>query len=212
MIETDVAPPQSITYDVHPGISYIQAVVANMPRKTGKSIDEWITLLEEAGPATDKERHAWLKTVHRLGNTTAGMIVEKAANRGWLGSDPEAYLRIAPAYVETMFAGPKTGLWPIFGELVRLARALGPDVKVCPCETIVPLYRAHVFAEIKPTTATRIDLGFALKDQPPVGRLVSTGGLAKGNRITLRIPLKSVAEIGDEVKHWLAAAYDLDEK
>ena len=66
---------------------------------------------------------------------------------------------------------------------------MGADVKACPCKTMVPLYREHVFAQIKPTTNTRIDLGFALahyKGKLPK-RIVDTGGLAKKDRITHRI-------------------------
>jgi hypothetical protein len=78
---------------------------------------------------------------------------------------------------------------------------------------MVPFYRNHVFAQIKPSTNTRVDLGFALahyKGKLPK-RLVDTGGLAKKDRITHRIEIKSVAEIDDEMKRWLKIAYDLDE-
>jgi hypothetical protein len=71
-----------------------------------------------------------------------------------------------------------------------------------------------VFAQIKPTTNTRIDLGFALthyKGKLPT-RLIDTGGLAKKDRITHRIEIKAVGEIDGEVKKWLKTAYDLDEK
>lgn len=212
MIETASAPRGTTTYDVHPGVAYVQAMLANLPKKTGKSLDEWVEVLKESGPPTDKERHVWLKSVHKLGNTYAGIVVDRAANRegGWVNSDPEANLRAAAGYVETMFAGPKAGLRPIFEELVRLGRSLGSDVKVCPCETIVPLYRNHVFAQIKPSTNSRIDFGFALKAQTPVGRLISTGGFAKGDRITHRIPLTSLAEIDDDVRKWLSVAYKMD--
>jgi len=86
----------------------------------------------------------------------------------------------------------------------------GKDVKACPCQTIVPLYRRHVFAQIKPTTQTRIDLGFALGDMKPKGRLIDTGGFAKKDRITHRIPITSLKDIDDEVIHWLKVAYDRD--
>jgi len=87
---------------------------------------------------------------------------------------------------------------------------VGKDVKACPCQTIVPLYRNHVFAQIKPTTNKRIDIGFALGDTKAKGRLIDTGGFAKKDRITHRIPLESVEDIDDEVKHWLKVAYDRD--
>jgi hypothetical protein len=85
-------------------------------------------------------------------------------------------------------------------------------VKACPCKTIVPLYRRHVFAQLKPTTNTRLDLGLALthhKGKLPK-RLVDTGGLLKKDRITHRIELKSPSEIDQEVRKWLKTAYELD--
>jgi hypothetical protein len=63
---------------------------------------------------------------------------------------------------------------------------------------------------VKPSTATRIDIGFALKDLEEPGTLVSTGGFEKGDRITHRIPVTSVGEIDKEVKKWLKHAYETD--
>jgi hypothetical protein len=102
-------------------------------------------------------------------------------------------------------------LRPIYDALLQLGLKLGKDVKACPCQTIVPIYRKHVIAQIKPTTKTRIDLGFALGDTKAKGKLIDTGGFAKKDRITHRIPVTSIAEIDDEVRHWLRVAYDRDE-
>jgi hypothetical protein len=127
---------------------------------------------------------------------------------------PEAYLKAAVVYVEEQYAGLKEKLRPIYDELLKLGKSVGADVKACPCKTMVPLYREHVFAQIKPTTNTRIDFGFALahyKGKLPK-RIIDTGGLAKKDRITHRIELKSVDDIDTEVKEWLKTAYDLDVK
>ena len=94
--------------------------------------------------------------------------------------------------------------------MLRLGLGLAKDVRACPCETMVPLYRNHVFAQIKPSTLTRIDLGFALGARPAEGRLIDTGGFAKKDRITHRIPIASLAEIDDEVIAWLRVAYNGD--
>ncbi|MBY0431377.1 MAG: uroporphyrinogen-III C-methyltransferase, partial [Rhodospirillales bacterium] len=69
---------------------------------------------------------------------------------------------------------------------------LGKDVKVCPAKTIIPFYRTHVFAQVKPTTKTRIDLSFALRPLIEDGtklpkRLIDTGGYAKKDRLTHRL-------------------------
>ena len=114
------------------------------------------------------------------------------------------------ALVDAMFAGPKTRLRPLYERLLALGVALGRDVKACPCKTIVPLYRRYVFAQIKPATNTRIDLGFALGDLKAGGRLIDTGGRAKGDRITHRVPITGPHEIDDELKSLLKKAYDLD--
>ena len=71
----------------------------------------------------------------------------------------------------------------VHDELLRLAKSLGDDVQAFPCKTIVPLYRKHVFAQIKPTTLTRIDLGLALGQTTTPRRLIDTGGLQKKDRI-----------------------------
>ena len=198
-------------YDVHPGVAMVQKWVAELKMKTGRSLEEWLALVKKEGPKDEKSRRAWLKTKHKLGTNSAWWISERAAGKGEDDS-PEAYLKSAAHYVEGQYSGPKAKLRPIFEEFLKLGRSIGDDVKVCPCKTIVPLYREHVFAQIKPTTNSRVDLGFALthyKGKLP-RRLVDTGGLAKKDRITHRIELTSVSQIDGEVKKWLKTAYDLD--
>ena len=131
-------------------------------------------------------------------------------NAGIHDDSPEGYLQLAVQYVEDMFSGGKSGLRPIYDTLLKLGLGVGPDAKACPCQTIVPLYRNHVFAQIKPTTKKRVDMGFALKDTRAAGRLIDTGGFAKKDRITHRIPIANLAEIDDEVKYWLKVSYDMD--
>lgn len=186
-----------------------QKGVASLKQKTGRSLEEWLKLIKKSGPPTEKERRAWLKSQHGLGMNYAGWILARADGKDDDFSSPEAYLRAAEQYVDEMFAG-KAALRPIYNALLKLGLGLGEDVKACPCQTIVPLYRKHVFAQIKPTTQTRIDLGFALGARPAEGRLIDIGGFAKKDRITHRIPISSLAEINDEVKQWLRTAFEED--
>jgi hypothetical protein len=203
---------RGVVYSVHPGVAYVQAVIDNMPQKTGRSLDEWIALVEKSGPAGEKERIAWLKREHQLGATTAGLIAECVQGLGRENTDGAAYLEAAGRYVEEMYEGAKVGLRPIHDALVDLVCSMGKDVKICPCTTIVPFYRNHVFAQIKPATRTRVDFGLALKGATKKipKRLLDTGGLNKGDRITHRFPLESPAEIDDQLREWVKTAYDLD--
>ena len=197
-------------YSVHPGVAMVQKWIDELPAKTGRSLDEWLKLIKNSGLKTEVERRDWLKSEHGLGTNSAWWLAQRAAGKGAEDSDPEAYLRAAEGYVEKMFSGPKASLRPIYEALLKLGLSMGRDAKACPCQTIVPLYRKHVFAQIKPTTQTRIDMGFALKDLKATGRLIDTGGFAKKDRITHRIAITSLADIDDEVKRWMRHAYELD--
>src|ERR1700722_19258392 len=211
MAKTSTAKSQSI-YDVHPSVGVAQKSLAELKAKTGRSLDEWIALVKREAPKGEKERRGWLKTKHKLGMNVASWIAERADGDGGDFDSPVTYLRAAVDYVEGQYAGPKEKLRPIYEELLELGKSIGDDAKACPCKTIVPLYRNHVFAQIRPTTNTRIDLGFALaayKGKLPK-RVIDTGGLAKKDRITHRIEIKSGSDLGDEVKKWLDTAYELD--
>ena len=199
-------------YSVHPGVAMAQQWVAAFPEKTGRSIEAWAALVREKGPASSKDRVEWLKQRHGLGTNYAKFVADWAEGGGRAECDPDVYLAQAADYVEAMYRGPKAALRPIHDRLIALGRGLGPDVRICPCQTIVPLYRHHVFAQVKPTTQTRIDLGLALGDTKRVPRrLIDTGGFEKKDRITHRIAITSLGQIDDEVTRWLRTAYERDQ-
>ena len=199
-----------VTYSVHPGVATVQRWVATLKEATGRALDEWIALVKADGPPTETGRRAWLVSEHDLSANSARWIAERCEEKGPGDDDPASYLRTAVEWVDEMYAGKKAALRPVHDALLASALALGGDVRACPCKTIVPLYRRHVFAQIKPTTNTRLDLGLALRDTPVSGRLVETGGFVKKDRISHRIAVSRVEEIDDELLGWLQAAYDLD--
>jgi hypothetical protein len=197
-------------YSVHPAVLMTRKWIDALPEKTGKSLEEWIALVKASGPSTLDERREWLKAEHGFGTNNAHWIAERCDGLKSEDDDPDAYLITAQGWVDAMFAGKKAALRPIYDALLALRTDLGPDVRLCPCSTIVPFYRNHVFAQIKPSTNTRIDFGFALGDREATGRLIDTGGFAKKDRITHRIPITRLDEIDDEVRRWLKTAYDRD--
>jgi len=199
-------------YGVHPGVLMTQKWIGELRQKTGRSLDEWIKFIRKEGPPTAEARRDWLKTQHKLGTNSAWWLAERSVGKGEESGDPDTYLQTAEKYVDEMFAGKKAQLRPIYDALLKLSLSMGKDTKACPCQTIVPLYRNHVFAQIKPTTQTRIDFGLALGDTKKTPkRLIDTGGFAKKDRITHRFEIISLKDIDDEVKRWLKTAYDRDE-
>ncbi len=207
--------PSPIRYAVHPSIAHSKKILDNLPKTTGHSLAEWIRQLKKSGVAkTDiKAQRAWLIQQSQMGTMQANMIVDLAWGGGRDYADPVSYLADAPGYIEAMYEGKKALLRPVYDKLISLALTLGPELKICPCKTIVPLYRNHVFAQIKPTTLTRIDLGLALKDcrRKLPHRIMDTGGLAKKDRITHRIALSHLNEVDDFVANWMSHAFSLDE-
>jgi hypothetical protein len=179
----------------------IATVKANMLEKTGKTFEDWVKIAKAKGPATSRECYAWLKKEHGVPHLSAEIIADKASGACLL----EAYDN-PDALVEAMYSGPKASLRPIHDELVKLARKLGKDVVVTPCKTYVSLRRKKQFAIVKPTTRTRVDLGFTLSNVKPDGRLEAVRRAA-GDRISHAIKIASKKEIDAEVKRWLAEAY-----
>ena len=195
-------------YDVHPGVAMVQKFVAELPEKTGKTLEEWGELVDAQGFDTAAEKRDFLKKTHGFGTNAAAWIVEYTDDNPTWDADPESYLACAAEFVDDMYAG-KEHLRPVFERLLEIGRALGEDVKVCPCKTMVPLYRGRVFAEIKPSTKTRIDLSLALTlDVPEQGKLKrNEQRIKKGDRLTHLISLEKFGDVTPEVKRWLKAAY-----
>jgi hypothetical protein len=191
-------------YTLHPGFAMEESSMAILKERTGRTLEERVRIVKKSGPATERERIAWLKEAHGITTNYALWIAKRADGGGSAAAyDPDAM-------VEAMFAGKRAGLRPIYDHMLAMAFGLGKDVRVSPGKTIVPFYRTHVFAQVKPATNTRVDIGFALKDMAPSGKLISTGGFEKGDRITHRIPVTSLDEIDKEVKKWLKHAYEID--
>ena len=198
-------------YSVHPGVAQTAKWVKELPQKTGRSLEEWVALIQSSGPASEKERREWLKQEHKLGTNYAALLAGRADGKNTEEDSPETYLKTAAEWVEAQYAGPRAELRPLYERLLKLGLGLGKDVKACPCKTMVPLYRQHVFAQIKPATNRRIDLGFALGNMKTPKRLIDTGGYEKKDRITRRIEIREKADIDDEVTRWMEKAYEMDE-
>src|SRR5262245_11293380 len=86
------AKPTSI-YSVHLCVAMVQEGIIGLPKKTGRTLDEWIRLVEDEVPASDTERRDWLKAEYGLGTNTAWWIADRAARRGLEDGDPAEYLK-----------------------------------------------------------------------------------------------------------------------
>ena len=189
-------------YIEHPAAGRWKKVIASMADRTGKPLEAWVALTKKTGPATEKEQIAWLRKTHGLGMESATIVA-------WTLSGKPLEVEQKPAEtLEELFKGPKAALKPLYEQILMRATRLGDDVTVTTGRTMVSIRRKVVFAQLKPSTNTRLDLGLALGDQEGTSKIIETGGLAKGDRITHRIPILSNSDITPDVAKWLKIAYD----
>ena len=192
------SPPRE-RYAQHPMFRMEETYRRNLLERTGKTLEKWVAFAKKHGPKDGKALRSWLKEKHGLGSNNAHWIAS--------GDTSDAHAHDPDGYVAALYSGRKAHLRPIHEKLVDLGLSLGADVKACPCQTRVPLYRKYCFAEITPATNGRVDLGLALGETPAAGRLERLGARAGGNRITHRIRIDSVAGVDREVRRWLGHAY-----
>src|ERR1035441_579174 len=136
-----------------------------------------VALRPQAAASGAHRRPTSVNGIEEATATTDGNDRESRCARRACGRRSTSYKRLVGK--PKRFCAVKAGLRPIYDALLAAGLKLGKDVRVCPCQTFVPLYRNHVFAQIKPATRTRIDFGLALKDTKTPKRLIDTGGFAK---------------------------------
>lgn len=178
--------------------SPLDNMIANMPEKTGKSLQEWVALLGPVGARKHGELMKVLKGEHGLTHGYANLVAHTA--RDSLPSNDKADDPVAAQY-----AG-KEALKPVYDRLVELVQAFGDDVEIAPKKAYVSLRRAKQFALIQPTTKTRVDIGIKLKDTAPTDRLEASGSF--NSMVTHRVRTSGIDDLDAELSAWLKAAYD----
>jgi hypothetical protein len=178
------------------------AIRANLPKKTGRTLEEWAELTRAEGPATWKARVDWLKRTHQLGHVQAQFIV-------WEAEKSPDYVPPTPQELfDAQYAGSKAALRPIYERLAEAVRSLGGDAGLDPRRTYVAMVRHRQFGVIQASTKTRVDLGLVLAGVAPGGRLEKAPASLGSGRITHRIALASPDDVDAEVLGWLRAAYE----
>jgi Domain of unknown function (DUF5655)/Domain of unknown function (DUF4287) len=176
------------------------AMIAGLREKTGKSLEEWLKILRSSKLSKHKEFMNLLKNDHGVTHGYANMIALQA-----LASDSHTATD-TDALVEAQYAGPKSGLRPIYDAVLAAVRKFGNDVEVSPKKAYVSLRRRKQFAIIQPSTATRVDIGINLKGAAASGRLEASGSF--NAMLSHRVRVSQPKEVDKELVAWLRQAYD----
>jgi len=177
-----------------------RSMIANMPEKTGRSLEDWVEILKASGLEKHGEMIKLLKADHGMTHGFANLAAHAA--RGGLSLDA------APStdLVEAQYAGAKAGLKPVYEALTAAVSGFGDDFELAPKKAYVSLRRAKQFGLIQPSTKTRVDLGLNLKGAAPAGRLEASGSF--NAMCTHRVRLDGPAAVDAEVVAWLKQAYE----
>ncbi len=178
--------------------SPLDNMIANMPEKTGKSLEQWIALLGPVGGRKHGELMKVLKGEHGMSHGFANLVAHTARDNMQVAAKPDAP-------VVAQYSGKET-LKPVYDALITAVSAFGSDVEIAPKKAYVSLRRAKQFALVQPTTKTRVDVGIKLKGVEATDRLESSGSF--NSMVTHRVRTASVEDIDAELKAWLKAAYD----
>ena len=77
-------------YAIHPGFAMEESGVKILKERTGRTIDEWVRVVKKSGPATEKERIAWLKETPGITTNYALWIAKRVDGGGSVESyDPD---------------------------------------------------------------------------------------------------------------------------
>ncbi len=174
--------------------SATQTMIDNIPAKTGRSLEEWLALLDAAALEKHGQAVAFLKSEHGMSHGFANLIVTLHRRRD---AAPDVDL------VDAQYAGAKAPLRPILDRILAEARTFGDDVEIAPKKTGVSLRRRKQFALVEAPSAKRVSVGLNLRGDQPTERLRAAGGMC-----THRVDVTAVTEIDDELIGWLRSAYE----
>jgi hypothetical protein len=178
-------------------------MIRNIEQQSGKTMADWKKIVLALGPLKHGEIVKTLKERHGLGHGQANLVAHHA--KGAVDASGAASAD-AGDLVETMFAGEKAALRPIYDSIVTAVKAFGGDVEIAPKKANVSLRRSKQFGLLQPSTKARLDVGINLKGEPPAGRLEASGSFSA--MVTHRVRVESAADVNKELIGWLRQAYD----
>lgn len=174
----------------------MEAAVANLKARTGRSLDEWVAVVLASGidPLDLKAVRRWLKDEHGAMVNTRWHVADAAAKAaGWQRPSVEAF-------IDQQFSGSKAGMRPLFDLLRAAIEDLGDDVAVQGRGGYTPFVRSRQFIAVA-TTRTRLDVGLRYTDPPASDLLVASTGPGMGNfKLTLELPEQLTAKAEELLK------------
>ncbi len=174
--------------------------LANIEKRTGKSLAELSALVKKCGLEKHGEIVAMLKRDLGMGHGDANTLVHHAKNAG----APAAISASPDAALDAIYAGPKAALRPIYDALMKEIAKFG-DFEVAPKKAYVSLRRKKQFATIGPATKTEVEIGLNSKALKAGGKIQM---LPPGGMCQFKARIASAGEADKALIAAIRQAYD----
>ncbi|WP_338218947.1 DUF4287 domain-containing protein [Algoriphagus sp. oki45] len=173
-------------------------MIDNLQKNTGKSLEEWIAIVQKQNLGKHGEILKFLKTEHGFTHGYANLVAHKALKSD-AGSAEDSNDLVKKQYMG------KEHFWPVFEKLKAEIESFGKDVEFAPKNAYVSVKRKKQFAMLIPASKTRFEIGINLKGQSPEGILEAE---TKSNAMcSHKVTINHEEQITGEVIDWLKKAY-----
>jgi hypothetical protein len=169
-------------------------MIAALKEKTGRSLEEWTTVIQESRWTSHGQMVSGLKADHGVSHGYANQIALRV--RG--GTAP------ANDHIDEMFA-KRPEAKAIYDVLLPRIQTFGGDVDLAPKKGYVSLRRSKQFAVLQPASG-RLDVGLQLKGVAPEGRLEPSGSF--NAMLSHRVRVSKIEEVDNQLLDWLKRAYE----
>lgn len=187
-------------YRPHPVLDRERAAQGRLVARTGRSWRAWVGLARRQGLEAPRDLKRWLKQAHGLPDRVAhGIAAEALDPAGHAYDDPRRL-------VEALYGGERAALRAVHEAVVDALLPLGDDVIVTACKTMVPVYRKHVFAQLRPVE-NAVELRLALGPAPSTDRLERCPEPGSDGRLSHRVRLNRPEQVDADLRRWLQDAY-----
>ena len=179
----------------------LQTQLANIEKRTGKSLEELTRLVKGCGLTKHGEIRTWLQTDLGMGYGDANTLVHVALQTvpaASEGTEDDA------AATDRIYAGPKAALRATHDAVMAEIAKFGA-FETAPKKAYLSLRRKKQFATVGPATKTQIEIGLNMKGVPGTARLEA---LPPGGMCQYRVRLSGPAEVNPELVGWIRRAYD----
>jgi hypothetical protein len=179
----------------------VQTQINNIQKKTGKSLVEIASIINQSGLTKHSEVRDMLKDTLGLGYGDANALTHAIFKSDGARAAEGKSLQVV---LDEIYKGPKTGFRPIHEALMIHIKKMG-KFEIVPKKGYISLRRKKQFAMIGPKTNTRFEVGINAIGLNINNRLLEQ---PKGSMCSYIVNLADAQEVDAELIAWIKIAYD----